>query len=333
MASGRKGFQATDSVDDFDPSKNVAKLPGNISRGYQPCMDFLNIPIGRFVPYQHKKGSDFSKTTGEAFNRLVESIRLDGMIQPIVARPIHDNLYEILVGETRWEASKAAGQTSIVARILKDCDDAKADRFYSASNLMVRSLSIRDQINGWWHYYEGILHNAKGSARKIEEELSDLSSMVEGEDGSTPITLRQIQKYHKVHSLIEPILKKVDNGELTLEAAYDLSFLKEEEQEQLIRWWRPVSAKIAKELKEISKDGRWSKEEIDSLYIITDSPVKSAYTRQFDNAMKRVRNQLRRRVAPTAIARLDDIMKNALDMYFEQHPEDRMPENGAGVQE
>ena len=330
MASGRKAFKMTESVEDFDPGKTAAKLPANISRGNEPCMDFLYIPVGKFIPYRNKRGSDFSKTVGAGFNQLVDSVRMDGIIQPIVARPAYDDLYEILVGETRWEASKAAGETHIVARILKDCDDAKASRLYSASNLLVRPLTIRDQINGWWHYYEGILTDGKNKSKaSIEEELSEISSMVETEEGTTSITLRQIQKYHKIHSLAEPILKKLDNKELTLEAAYDLSFLTEDEQVQLCRWWRPVSANIAKELKALSKEGRWSKEEVDALYVISGGSVKSAYTRQFDNAMKRVRNQIRHRIAPSAVSRLDVIMKTALDLYFEQHPDDMLTEGNS----
>lgn len=334
MASNRKDLQVIESIETFDPAKNVAKLPANIARGYQACLDFLRIPIGRFVPYRNKKGSDFSRTTGEEFNRIVDSIRMDGIIQPIVVRPIQDDLFEILVGETRWEAAKAAGEKDVVARVLKDCDDARADRYYSASNLLVRSLTIRDQVNGWWHYYEGILHSgAEHSAASLKKELQDLSAFAGDGDETPSITVRQIQKYHKIHSLIEPVLKKLDNREITLEAAYDLSFLSAEEQEQLCRWWRPVSAKIARELKALSKEGRWSKEAVDALYIVTDSTVKTAYTRQFDNAMKKVRNQIRRRVAPTAVSRLDVIMKTALDLYFEKYPDDRMPEGGSPSEE
>lgn len=318
----KKELQVTDDLEEFLPATNVEKLPANITRGRTPRADYIDLPIGRLTPYRDKQGSDFSRMKGEKFNQLVKTIQEEGVLDAIAVRPIHDDLFEILAGETRWEGAKAAGLSSVPCRIFRDCDDSRARRIYSITNLNRRDLTIRDKVNGWWHYWEGARkERGRKAASALEEDLDAVPDDCRGLMGD--ISLRQIQKYHKVHSLHECLLQKLDEEVITLEVAYNLAFLNEEEQVELCRWWRPISLSISESLKKLSQEGKWSKAAVDALYVMPSRAEKGEYARCVDNAMKRLRRQITNKVDPAAVSRLDDILREALELYFKEHPEDQ----------
>lgn len=330
MATGRKGFQPTDEVGTFNPAVSAQKMPANIARGRKVRTDYLDIPVDRFVPYQNKQGSDFSRMEAARLDGLADSIKEDGILQAIVARPIQDDLFEILAGETRWTAAKRAGIPTVPTRLIPDCDDDRARRIFSASNMWGRELKIRDKVNGWWHYWEGArMKQGRKSQQALQDDLETVSEIMSAGDGTSSrsaqkITIRQIQKYHKVHSLQEPLLQKLDNGELSLEAAYNLAFLTVDQQLDICKWWRPVSQNMSIQLRALAEQpGAWSKESVDDLFIVAGPKEKDAYTKTVNNAMKRLRRMITNKVAPNAVSRLDDIMSEALKLYFKEHPEDQ----------
>ncbi len=75
-----------------------------------------------------------------AINKLADSIREDGVIQPITVRPINDNNYEIVAGERRWRASTIAGIETIPCKI-KEMDDITALRIATKENLDREDIS------------------------------------------------------------------------------------------------------------------------------------------------------------------------------------------------
>ncbi|MDH5831008.1 ParB/RepB/Spo0J family partition protein [Luteimonas sp. M1R5S18] len=77
------------------------------------------LPVDALRPgkYQPRKHWD-----GEKLTELAESIRSQGVIQPIVVRALADRTYEIIAGERRWRASKEAGLAEIPA-VVREVDD------------------------------------------------------------------------------------------------------------------------------------------------------------------------------------------------------------------
>lgn len=90
-------------------------------------------------PYQHRRY--FAK------NKLVElanSIKRDGLIEPIVVRPKNER-YELIAGERRWRASQLAEIDSLLARVI-DVPDLQARRMCAAENLQREDLSQGEEI-------------------------------------------------------------------------------------------------------------------------------------------------------------------------------------------
>jgi len=78
-----------------------------------------HLPLDRIVPGQYQPRRDIAP---EALQDLAASIRSQGVVQPIVVRPLPDDKYELIAGERRWRASHIAGLTEIpaVIRVLSD---------------------------------------------------------------------------------------------------------------------------------------------------------------------------------------------------------------------
>ncbi len=84
----------------------------------------------------------------EALEELAESIRLHGILQPIVVRAKDNGFYEIIAGERRWRACKIAGITEIPV-IIKDIEEKNAAEISLIENLQRENLNPVEEANGY----------------------------------------------------------------------------------------------------------------------------------------------------------------------------------------
>jgi ParB family chromosome partitioning protein len=82
----------------------------------------------------------------DALDELANSIRTQGVIQPIVVRPIANDQYEIIAGERRWRAAQLAGLT-IIPAIIRDISDETAMLMALIENIQRRDLNIMEEAN------------------------------------------------------------------------------------------------------------------------------------------------------------------------------------------
>ena len=81
--------------------------------------DLRHLPVELMQRGRYQPRKDMS---ADALEELAESIRAQGVMQPIVVRPVGDNRYEIIAGERRWRAAQLAELDSIPA-VLRDVAD------------------------------------------------------------------------------------------------------------------------------------------------------------------------------------------------------------------
>jgi ParB family transcriptional regulator, chromosome partitioning protein len=84
----------------------------------------------------------------EALAELAESIRVNGVVQPIVVRPAPDGRYVLVLGERRCRASKLAGKTTVPA-IVRTVSDQQAAEMTIVENLQRQDLNCLEQANGF----------------------------------------------------------------------------------------------------------------------------------------------------------------------------------------
>ena len=94
------------------------------------------IPIAQVHPNPHQPRQDFDP---EALKTLSDSIKLSGVMQPVVVRTVASG-FELVVGERRWRAAKAAGLDSIPA-VIRDLDDKTSAEWALVENLQREDLN------------------------------------------------------------------------------------------------------------------------------------------------------------------------------------------------
>lgn len=99
-----------------------------------------NIPLENIVPGKYQTRKTFDQ---ESLDELAQSIKSQGVIQPIIVRSVDDR-YEIIAGERRWRASRIAGLDTIPA-IVKAIDDSTALAYTIVENLQREGLNAVDE--------------------------------------------------------------------------------------------------------------------------------------------------------------------------------------------
>lgn len=84
------------------------------------------LPIEQLKPYAKKR---FALYSGERLKDMIESVRKNGILQPIIARSLADQNYEILAGHNRVNAAKEAGLSEVPGYVLENLSDEAAEFF------------------------------------------------------------------------------------------------------------------------------------------------------------------------------------------------------------
>ena len=110
-----------------------------------PVKDSLNLSEIAVGPYQPRKSMD-----DDALRELADSIKVQGLIQPIVVREVNSSAkakYEIIAGERRWRASKMAGLQTVPV-VVKNVDDQTAMAMALIENLQRENLNSHEEAEG-----------------------------------------------------------------------------------------------------------------------------------------------------------------------------------------
>lgn len=196
------------------------------------------IPCEMLIPYHNHK---FELYTGERLEDMVESIKANGVLIPIIVQPCAEK-YEVLIGHNRWNASVLAGKTTIPAIIKDDLSEEEAEMYVIESNLMQRGfddLKISEQaaVIAMRHsemFSQGKRNDIKRELALLEdpnadvdEQPTDTNKEIGEEYGMGRATIARLIRIDKLIPEIKPF---VDEGTLSLRAGVELSYTDEESQ-------------------------------------------------------------------------------------------------------
>ena len=232
----------------------------------------MEIPLSELHPF---KDHPFKVKDDDAMMETADSIRQYGVLVPAIARPDPNGGYELVAGHRRHRASELAGKDTMPV-IVRDLDDDQATIIMVDSNLQRESLLPSERAFAYKMKLEAIKHQG---------ERSDLTSCQVGEKSQTSISLvanqagesqRQVQRYIRLTELIPELLDMVDEKKIAVNPAYELSFLKKEEQVDLLDAMDSEQAtpslSQAQRLKKFSQEGRLN---IDVMRAIMSEEKKS----------------------------------------------------------
>lgn len=113
--------------------------------GQEQNSEMMVLPLSQIKPNHNQPRYCFDQ---ESIKNLSESIKLNGLLQPIVVRKIGDDKFEIVAGERRFRASKLAGLEKIPA-IVKDLSDQISTEFALIENLQRENLNPIEEAKGF----------------------------------------------------------------------------------------------------------------------------------------------------------------------------------------
>lgn len=232
--------------------------------------EYFHIGIEQLVPFADHP---FKLYEGRRFDDIVESVRANGVLVPIVVRPGADGQFEILSGHNRVAAAREAGLTEVPAIVREGLTDEEAMLIVTETNLIQRSfadLKHSERAVAIAAHHRAIKHQGKRTdlLREIDELLGTSrplgvkldSAQAAGE--KYEISSRTISRYLRINELIPALLERLDNGEFALRVGDALSFLRQGEQEiveSVLASGERISIKQADLLKEESQHNELSK--------------------------------------------------------------------------
>ena len=207
------------------------------------------LPIEKLRPFE---GHPFKVEDNEEMDQLVESILTQGVLTPLVVRPLESGEYEVISGHRRLHACKKAGLDSIPA-IVTDMDRDAATIAMVDSNLHREHILPSEKAFAYKLKMDAMSH--QGTSCQVGTKLR--TDAVVGE--SVGESARQVQRYIRLTHLIPGILQMVDDSKIALTPAVEISYLTNREQRELLETMEcedcTPSLSQAIQLKQLSQSG------------------------------------------------------------------------------
>ena len=188
-------------------------------------------PISELKPFSDQP---FKVVDDDNMTELVESIKLSGVLSPIIARPHPEGGYEILSGHRRVRACEIAGIKEVPV-VVKDLDDDTAIILLVDSNLQREHILPSEKAKAY---------QMKLEAMKRQGERTDLTSDQFGRKSGIESreilaeqvgeSKNQISRYVRLTELVDKLLDMVDNKSIAMNAAVELSYLGSKAQNEVL---------------------------------------------------------------------------------------------------
>ena len=230
------------------------------SRQDEQLEKIQEIPLSELHPF---KDHPFKVKDDDAMIETADSIKKYGVLVPAIARPLPDGSYELLAGHRRRRASELAGKETMPV-IVRDLDDDAATIIMVDSNLQRENLLPSERAFAYKMKLEAIKHQGARTdltSVQVEQKLSARDQVAKEAGERSGI---QVMRYVRLTELIPELLDMVDEKKIAFNPAYELSFLKPDEQQMLVETMdyeqATPSLSQAQRMKKFSQDGKLSED-------------------------------------------------------------------------
>ena len=210
-------------------------------------------------------GHPFQVRDDEEMEKLAESITQHGVLMPGLVRPHAAGGYEIVAGHRRKFASIKAGIQEMPV-LVRDMDDDTAVILMVDSNVQRENVLPSEKARAYKMKLDAIKRRAGRPSKENSRQLVGNFESAEIVGQSAGVSGRQVQRYIRLNELIPELLEMVDGNEIKFNPAYELAFLRPEEQAVLydILQAEEVTPSLsqAQRLKRVSQEGRLSEQDI-----------------------------------------------------------------------
>ena len=219
----------------------------------------MQLPIQKLRPFENHP---FQVKDDDEMNQLVWSVLTQGVLTPLVVRPLENDEYEVISGHRRLHACQKAGIETVPALIYALDRDAAAIALVD-SNLHREKILPSEKAFAYKLKMDALSRQGQRTdltSRQVVGKLETADLIAENESG------RQVQRYIRLTELIPQILSMVDAGKIALTPAVELSYLTGQEQQDLLETMESEdctpSLSQAVQLKKLSQSGELTMDKI-----------------------------------------------------------------------
>lgn len=187
------------------------------------------IPLKDLYPF---KDHPFQVRDDGEMQKVVDSVKEYGVVTPAIARRRPEGGYELISGHRRHHAAELAGLETMPV-IVRNLDDDAAVILMVDANLQREEILPSEKAKAYKMKLEAIKHQGErrdATSRQVGEKLWSIRQVAKDSNDSE----RQVQRYIRLTELIPEIQEMVDDGQMALNPAVEVSYLKPEEQKGLL---------------------------------------------------------------------------------------------------
>ena len=219
----------------------------------------MQLPIQKLRPFENHP---FQVKDDDEMNQLVWRVLTQGVLTPLVVRPLENDEYEVISGHRRLHACQKAGIETVPALIYALDRDAAAIALVD-SNLHREKILPSEKAFAYKLKMDALSRQGQRTdltSRQVVGKLETADLIAENESG------RQVQRYIRLTELIPQILSMVDAGKIALTPAVELSYLTQQEQQDLLDTMESEdctpSLSQAVQMKKLSQSGELTMDKI-----------------------------------------------------------------------
>ena len=188
-----------------------------------------DLPLAELQPFSRHP---YKVRDDDAMRDMAESVKQYGVLSPAIARPLPDGGYELVSGHRRKRACELAGLETMPV-IVRELDDDAAAILVVDSNLQREGLLPSERAFAYKLKLDALRHQGERTdltSAQVGPKLTAAEKVAE----ESPDSKSQIKRYIRLTELIPPLLDMVDERKIAFNPAYELSFLKQDEQRFLL---------------------------------------------------------------------------------------------------
>ncbi len=251
--------------------------------------------VGRIEKIETKKlnefkGHPFKVKEDAEMEQLVESIKENGVLNPVIVRELEDGSFEMISGHRRKRAAEIASMEEIPC-IVRNLTDEEATILMVDSNLQREEILPSEKAFAYKMKMEAMKHQGKESLLPLDTKYT--GDKIGKEQGDSRV---QVHRYIRLTELILEILNMVDEKKIAFRPAVEISYLKEDEQYTLLdaMQFNDCTPSLAQaiSLKKRSLENSLTAEKIDEIM----EEEKSNQVRKFKMNMEKIESVLPRNV-------------------------------------
>lgn len=188
------------------------------------------IPLSLLCPF---KKHPFHVVDDVRMTETADSIKEYGVLVPAIARPLPDGKYELISGHRRKRACELAGLETMPV-IIRELDDDDAVIAMVDSNLQRENILPSERARAYKMKVEALRRKAGRPSKENSSQVGTHFRADEKVAEDAGISRNQVQRFMRLNNLVPELIDMVDDKKVAMNSAVELSFLKPEEQEQLV---------------------------------------------------------------------------------------------------